>query len=86
MDPKGWFKILIDREKNLVVAIHYSIGEEEPDLIIKGSDSKEIYQTIIRENLISKLDHAAYLGKELEKAYIALKIGRSYVQDDPIFS
>ena len=86
MDPKGWFKILIDRETNSIAAIHYNIGEEEPDIIIKGSNSREIYQTIIRENLISKFDHAAYLGKELEKAFIALKLGRSYVQDDSLFS
>jgi dihydropteroate synthase-like protein len=86
MDPEGWFKILIDRETTSIAAIHYNLGEEEPDLIIKGSNSREIYQTIIRENLISKFDHAAYLGKELEKAYIALKLGRSYVQDDSLFS
>jgi dihydropteroate synthase len=44
-----------------------------------------VYQTIIREKLITKLDHAAYLGKELEKAAIALNLGRSYVQDEPLF-
>lgn len=86
MDTEGWFKILLDRETNNIVALHYPLGEEEPDILIKGSNSKEIYQTIIRENLISKFDHAAYLGKELEKAFIALKIGRSYVQDDPLFN
>jgi dihydropteroate synthase-like protein len=86
MDPEGWFKIIIDGVTNSIAAIHYNIGEEEPDIIIKGSNSREIYQTIIRENLISKFDHAAYLGKELEKAYIALKLGRSYIQDDSLFS
>jgi dihydropteroate synthase len=31
------------------------------------------------------LEHAAYLGRELESAYIALKTGRSYQQDEDPF-
>ena len=34
--------------------------------------------------LISRMEHAAYLGKELEKAYLALKYTLQYVQDDPL--
>ena len=85
-DRKGWFKIAIDRELGEIAAIHYPQGEEEPDVVVKGRDSRAIYQTIIREDLVSKLDHAAYLGKELEKAHIALVLGRSYVQERPLFS
>ena len=85
-DGKGWFKIAVDRELEEVAAIHYPPGEEEPDVVVKGRDSRAIYQTIIREGLISTLDHAAYLGKELEKAHIALVLGRSYVQERPLFS
>jgi len=84
-DKKGWFKIQIDRNAEEIVAIYYPSGSKEPDTIIRGKDSRVIYQTIIREKLISKYDHAAYLGKELEKAAIALKIGRSYVQDSSLF-
>jgi dihydropteroate synthase-like protein len=84
-DQKGWFKIAVDRELGEIAAIHYPLGKEEPDIVVKGKDSQMIYQTIIRKGLISKLDHAAYLGKELEKAYIALVLGRSYVQDRALF-
>lgn len=84
-DKKGWFKIQIDRKADEIVATYYTSGSNEPDTIIRGKDSRSIYQTIIREKLISKHDHAAYLGKELEKAAIALKLGRSYVQDSPLF-
>jgi dihydropteroate synthase-like protein len=84
-DKAGWFKIQIDREAKQIVAIHYPSGSREPGTIIKGEDSRTIYQTIIREQLITKHDHSAYLGKELEKAAIALKLGRSYVQDEPLF-
>lgn len=84
-DVKGWFKIAVDRELGEIAAIHYPPGGEEPDVVVKGRDSRTIYQTIIREGLVSKLDHAAYLGKELEKAHIALVLGRSYVQERPLF-
>jgi dihydropteroate synthase-like protein len=84
-DKAGWFKIQVDREERKIVAIHYPPGSTSPRTIIKGDDSRTIYQTIIREKLIKKHDHAAYLGKELEKAAIALQLGRSYVQDEPLF-
>jgi dihydropteroate synthase-like protein len=84
-DVKGWFKIAVDRGLGEIAAIHYPLGEEEPDVVVKGRDSRAIYQTIIRMGLVSKLDHAAYLGKELEKAHIALVLGRSYTQDRPLF-
>ena len=35
--------------------------------------------------MISLLDHAAYIGLELGKAFIALRTGRSYVQDEELF-
>lgn len=84
-DKSGWFKIQLDREAKKIIAIHYPPGSVEPDTVIKGDDSRTIYQTIIREKIITKHDHAAYLGKELEKAAMALRLGRSYVQDEPLF-
>ena len=38
-----------------------------------GTSTPQIIQKIVEKGLISRLDHAAYLGKELEKAVIALK-------------
>jgi dihydropteroate synthase-like protein len=84
-DNTGWFNIYLDRKENQVVAVFQPTGSKKPKIVIKGDDSRVVYQTIIRKKLITKLDHAAYLGKELEKAYIALKLGRSYVQDEPLF-
>ncbi|MDM7911512.1 MAG: DUF4346 domain-containing protein [Methanotrichaceae archaeon] len=34
--------------------------------------------------LVSRLDHAGYLGRELEKAEAALHLGRRYIQDEPL--
>jgi dihydropteroate synthase len=77
---------MLDRENNKIVAIYYPNEKDKPEIIIKGSNTRDIYQTIIRNKLITKLDHAAYLGRELKKAEIALRIGRSYKQDEPLFT
>jgi dihydropteroate synthase-like protein len=84
-DKAGWFKVQVDRGAGEIVAAHYRLGEDEPSTVIRGGDAREVYQTIIRLNLVSKLDHAAYLSRELEKAALALKLGRSYTQDEELF-
>jgi len=84
-DPKGSFKVAIDRRENELILGHYQYGRVRPDLLIKGSDPEKIIHTAILSKLVSRLDHAFYLGRELEKAKIALDTGKSYVQDLPIF-
>jgi dihydropteroate synthase-like protein len=84
-DESGWFKVQVDRDADRIVALHYAAGREEPSTIVKGADARIVYQTIVRLGLVTKLDHAAYLGKELVKASIALKLGRSYQQDVDLF-
>ena len=84
-DEAGWFKVQVDRRAGEVVALHFPPGSDAPGTIIRGVDAREMYQTIIRLNLITKLDHAAYLGRELEKAALALRLGRSYLQDEDLF-
>jgi len=76
-DPKGYFLIKI--EDNEIIAIFYK--DNKPAIEIKGKQSKEVYNTLIREDLVSSLQHAAYLGKELGKAEMALRHKLSYVQD-----
>ncbi|MBS7631217.1 dihydropteroate synthase-like protein [Candidatus Bathyarchaeota archaeon] len=84
-DPFGWFRIEVDRENGLISAVHYQIKALKPDIVIKGKRAENIYRKIIEKGLVKKLDHAAYLGKELYKAEIVLKINRSYVQDEELF-
>jgi len=36
--------------------------------------------------LVSRWDHAAYLGSELTKAEIALRTGKEYIQDKAMFT
>ena len=84
-DERGWFKIQIDRESSMIIVSHYAEKGDSPDAIVRGRSAEEIYQTIIREGLIGKMEHASYMGLELGKAEIALLLGRSYSQDEPLF-
>ncbi len=84
MDNMGWFKIQVDRDRCQLVATHFTQADG-PDVVVRGVDAREIYQTIIRRGLVCNYNHAAYLGKELFKAELALHLGRSYVQDEDLF-
>lgn len=84
-DPLGCFKIVLDREKGMITAIHYRKGAKEPDVIIKGRTAAEVQSRIVDEGLMYTLDHAMCIGNELCKAEIALRTGKGYVQDVPLF-
>ncbi|MFQ6135426.1 MAG: dihydropteroate synthase-like protein, partial [Nitrososphaerales archaeon] len=85
-DPKGYFKILLDRAERGIILIHYSRANlEQPDLIIRGKNAADVYKTAVKRGLLSTIEHAAYLGSEVEKAEVALKLGRSYTQDTQLF-
>ena len=87
MDPKGYFLISVDKEKKLLRAGYckFSKLENPPvnDLVaeITGKTAIEIANTLIRENYISSLQHAADMGIELCKAELALRYKLNYIQD-----
>ena len=87
MDPKGYFIIGLDKEKNLL-RVGYckftKLGENPVNdmvAVISGRTAIEIVNTLIREKYISSLQHAADMGIELCKAEIALKNNLKYIQD-----
>ena len=83
MDEKGYFLIRVNKEENCIEIAHCA-DINKIDYMIKGKKPIEIYQTAIKKGLIIRPDHAAYLGRELQKAYIALQKGIKYVQDDEL--
>ncbi|MGF3523123.1 MAG: dihydropteroate synthase-like protein [Candidatus Bathyarchaeia archaeon] len=86
LDSGGMFKILVDRQAKKIVALHFNTEKTEtPSRIIKGESAENIYSKIVDLGLVTKLDHAAYLGNELAKAEIALKTGKEYIQDSSLF-
>ena len=85
-DPKGCFKIMIDRANEAIAALYFSTSKrDKPGIIIKGKTAEDVYAKILEISLVTRLDHAAYLGSELAKAEIALKTGKEYIQDSPLF-
>ncbi len=82
MDPKGYFKIFIEKKDELIELSYYE-NETKSDMAnitIRGKDAVLIYKKVIEMGLVSRLDHAAYLGKELKKAELAVKYGIGYKQ------
>ena len=82
-DPKGYFIIKpVSSQKKVFVRYYDSYNSKH---ILKytftGITTLQIIQSIIERKLISRLNHATYLGKEIEKAIIALKNNLNYVQD-----
>ncbi len=80
-DPAGSFKIMI--EDGQIKAVHYL--KMKPQIAVKGKTAKSVYDEILKRGLISRMEHATYIGSELERAEIASKIGKNYIQDFPLF-
>ncbi len=85
LDPHGFFiihvneKIVVEHYKGKYVEGKFASGTA--DYIIEGKSAENLCHTIIEEGLISDLKHAAYLGRELQKAERALKEKTKYTQD-----
>ena len=82
-DPCGFFVILVDTPGNRLLVEHYA---SDGKLLhrIAGPDAESLCAALVDWQLVSRLDHAAYLGRELAKAELALRRGLSYRQDDPL--
>ncbi|MDE3074920.1 MAG: DUF4346 domain-containing protein [Chloroflexota bacterium] len=79
-DPKGYFVIYIDRSRRLLSLEHYH-NSGVLNAIFEGHSAAELYIPATEEGLVSRLDHAAYLGRELARAERALAEDAPYVQD-----
>jgi len=78
-DKLGYFTIRIKNKK--ITAQHHLPDGRETGFVFRGDNSVELFRKILHENLVSRLDHAAYLGKELAMAELALRSGNKYVQE-----
>jgi dihydropteroate synthase-like protein len=80
VDPKGSIRISIIPDR-FGTKEGYILAEHDSASIV-GKTAREVMNTILKMELVSRMEHAAYLGQELKKAELALKLGRSYAQDD----
>lgn len=82
-DPKGYFVITLDREAEEIVLRHYR-SDHTPAHEMRGRSAGPMLLGLLREELVTQLSHAGYLGEELAKAQAALRLGLRYDQDRPL--
>ncbi len=82
-DPLGYWLFRVDQKKKEIQA-GFCKGDNCIRVLINGKDGEEIYNTIVREHLVTSLQHAAYVGYELQKAEFALRFRTRYVQDSKL--
>lgn len=80
-DPNGFFVILLDRAVPQIEVEHYAPGGELMHRLL-GPDAESLWSSIVEWGLVSRLEHAAYLGWELARAERALRQGLPYRQDE----
>lgn len=80
LDKAGYFVILPLKDKGSLNVEHYS-NDNRLLRIIEGRDAASIYKTIVENCWVTQLSHAAYLGKELDRAELSMKLDFKYIQD-----
>lgn len=83
IDNDGYFLIKIDKENKKIVV---GFCKKNNKILVKiiGKKPSDIYQAVLKKGLIKRADHAAYLGKECQKAHIALQQNIDYIQDEDL--
>jgi len=81
MDTCGYFVIYVEHDRGVITAEHYN-NQGKLQHVIEGETGPQIYHTICQRGFVALLAHAAYLGRELQRAEEALKSGKPYVQDE----
>ncbi|BDG06530.1 DUF4346 domain-containing protein [Anaeromyxobacter oryzae] len=79
LDPAGFLVVYPDRTRGLVLE-HYR-NEGVLDVVIEGPTASAVAATAVERGVLSRLDHAVYLGRELARAEESLRTGAPYVQD-----
>lgn len=79
-DPAGYFVVYPDARRACVLVEHFT-NAGVLDCVLEGKTSPALYAEIIERGLITRLDHAAYLGRELARAEHSLRTGQPYTQD-----
>jgi tetrahydromethanopterin S-methyltransferase subunit A len=78
LDKAGEFRISVAAGR---ISVEHYNNKDELLRVVEGTSARSICLTLIRNGWISKLDHAAYLGRELSRAESALRNGDVFIQD-----
>jgi tetrahydromethanopterin S-methyltransferase subunit A len=80
LDKAGYFVIYPDARSHRLVLEHYT-NHGVLNCILEGVSTGALYSEAIERQLLTRLDHAAYLGRELARAEMSLLDGTPFVQD-----
>ncbi|ACK69182.1 thymidylate synthase [Gloeothece citriformis PCC 7424] len=83
-DPSGSFVITL--QNNTIIVEHTTPGTGEIVNCYTGKSARKLYQQIASNCPSLQVEHAMYLGTELQKAEIALSNSQTYlyIQDQPL--
>jgi tetrahydromethanopterin S-methyltransferase subunit A len=79
-DPAGFFVVYPETRRQTLTIEHYT-KHGVLDCVVEGRTPAAISDEVIGRRLITRLDHAAYLGRELARAERSMQTGETYVQD-----
>jgi tetrahydromethanopterin S-methyltransferase subunit A len=80
LDKAGYFVVYPDARSKRLVVEHYS-NQGVLNCVLEGASTGALYSEAIERQLLTRLDHAAYLGRELARAEASLLDGTPFVQD-----
>jgi tetrahydromethanopterin S-methyltransferase subunit A len=77
-DKAGSFFVCI---KNKKIVVEQYTAKNDLLRIIEGHTARDLCITLIRNGWVSRLDHAAWLGRELLRAELSMQTGEQFVPD-----
>jgi tetrahydromethanopterin S-methyltransferase subunit A len=80
LDPAGYFVVYPEARSGQLVVEHYT-NAGVLDCVVAGRTPAAVASAAIERGLLTRLDHAAYLGRELARAEHSLEAGEPFVQD-----
>lgn len=80
LDKAGYFIVYPDARAKRLVVEHYT-NQGVLNCILEGASTGAVYTEAIERQLLTRFDHAAYLGRELARAEQSLLDGTPFVQD-----
>ena len=81
LDPKG--NLVVSTQGRNILVDHYS-PHGRLMARFRALTAYRMYKLLLSHDIISELEHAMYIGTELQKAELAIKLGLKYVQDQPL--
>ena len=81
LDRAGYFVIMVMHGGEQPIVVEHYTNDGVLRNVIEGSDAASLCATIVEMKLVSQLDHAAYLGRELAKAELSVSNKMGYIQD-----